>query len=349
VNNHAHVLDGIDEGSLRYLAVFVNSTDLRPFLTGMAQPKLNQARMNIIPCPIPPLAEQHRIVARVDELMGLLDQLNTARTARDDLRRAARDATLAALRDAADTEAVETAWARIAGQMDTLFTDPKDVKPLRLGILALAMRGRLHESAPGHQAEWGSESLGTVATLITKGTTPTSVGFAFEARGVNFIKVESIRRGVVDHRLLDCFISDDTHRALARSILVPGDVLFSIAGTIGKTALVREEDVPANTNQALAIIRAPHDILDPSFLKIALDSFVAETVRDKARGGAMMNVSLGDLRALAIPLPSLDEQRAVVQVALAFLALCDTLEARLTAARDLQAQFAAAAVHHLDV
>ena len=75
VNNHAHVLDSVEKGSLRYLAVYVNAIDLKPYVTGTAQPKLNQRRMNCIPCAFPPLAEQHRIVAKVDELMGLLDRL----------------------------------------------------------------------------------------------------------------------------------------------------------------------------------------------------------------------------------------------------------------------------------
>jgi type I restriction enzyme S subunit len=75
VNNHAHVLDGISLEFLRYLEVYINSIDLRPYLTGMAQPKMNQAKMNSIPVPLPPLAEQHRIVAKVDALMALCDAL----------------------------------------------------------------------------------------------------------------------------------------------------------------------------------------------------------------------------------------------------------------------------------
>jgi type I restriction enzyme, S subunit len=75
VNNHAHVLDGISFEFLRYLEVYINSIDLRPYLTGMAQPKMNQAKMNSIPVPLPPLAEQHRIVAKVDALMAFCDAL----------------------------------------------------------------------------------------------------------------------------------------------------------------------------------------------------------------------------------------------------------------------------------
>ena len=75
VNNHAHVLDGISEEFLRFIELTINATDLAPYVTGTAQPKMNQAKMNSIPIALPPLAEQHRIVAKVDTLMALCDQL----------------------------------------------------------------------------------------------------------------------------------------------------------------------------------------------------------------------------------------------------------------------------------
>ena len=78
VNNHAHVLDGLNEEYLRYLELFINATDLKPFVTGTAQPKMNQAKMNSIPIALPPLAEQHRIVAKFDALMALCNRLEAA-------------------------------------------------------------------------------------------------------------------------------------------------------------------------------------------------------------------------------------------------------------------------------
>lgn len=78
VNNHAHVIDGISEAFLRYLELYINATDLKPFVTGTAQPKMNQAKMNTIPVAIPPLAEQERIVKRVGELMVIFDQLDAS-------------------------------------------------------------------------------------------------------------------------------------------------------------------------------------------------------------------------------------------------------------------------------
>ena len=86
VNNHAHVLDALNQDCLRYLELFINATDLKPFVTGTAQPKVNQAKMNSIPVALPPLAEQHRIVAKVDELMAHCDRLEASLTTGDDTR-----------------------------------------------------------------------------------------------------------------------------------------------------------------------------------------------------------------------------------------------------------------------
>jgi type I restriction enzyme S subunit len=87
VNNHAHVLDGPSDEFLRYLELFINAIDLKPYVTGTAQPKMNQGRMNSIPVALPPFAEQHRIVAKVDELMALCDQLEASLATADEARR----------------------------------------------------------------------------------------------------------------------------------------------------------------------------------------------------------------------------------------------------------------------
>jgi len=85
VNNHAHVVDGISLDFLRYLEVYINAIDLSPYVTGSAQPKMNQAKMNSIPIAIPPLNEQKRIFEKVEQLMGLCDGLESKlRLARGD-------------------------------------------------------------------------------------------------------------------------------------------------------------------------------------------------------------------------------------------------------------------------
>ncbi len=92
---------------------------------------------------LPPPAEQHRIVDKVDELMGLIDRLESDRRSREHARKAARDSALAALRNAATPDEVGFSWTRISERMDDLFAAPADLAPLRESVLQLAVRGRL--------------------------------------------------------------------------------------------------------------------------------------------------------------------------------------------------------------
>jgi type I restriction enzyme S subunit len=102
---------------------------------------------------------------------------------------------------------------------------------------------------------WQTRKLGDLSELITKGTTPTSVGYAFVPNGINFVKVESISENGHFIKSMLAHITRECHDALGRSQLKSGDILFSIAGALGRTAPVTDEIVPANTNQALAIVR----------------------------------------------------------------------------------------------
>lgn len=155
--------------------------------------------------------------------------------------------------------------------------------------------------------------LGDVATVITKGTTPTSIGFAFENDGINFVKIESVDENgnficeKFDH------ISDECHEKLKRSQLQENDILFSIAGAIGRTAIVTKDILPANTNQALAIIRIPQGAINYSFLLYILQSSVVlEQAEKKKQGVAQLNLSLKDIGDFIIPDIPLEEQQCIV-------------------------------------
>jgi type I restriction enzyme S subunit len=161
--------------------------------------------------------------------------------------------------------------------------------------------------------KWKKKKLGDIAPTITKGTTPTTNGFNFQKSGIGFVKIENINKGIVDKSTIEAYISEEAHLAQSRSILQTDDLLFSIAGTIGKIALVKESDLPLNTNQALAIIRGYTNEIIPEFLGYTLvSSLLSETV-NKARGGALQNISLTDLKNAEITYPSSKiEQKRIV-------------------------------------
>lgn len=174
---------------------------------------------------------------------------------------------------------------------------------------------------------WSWIRLGDASTLITKGSTPTSYGHAYTNTGVNFVKVESIKNCALQSENITSFISDHTNQFLARSQLACGDILFSIAGSIGTCAIVSQAILPANTNQALAIIRGTQSIFLSEFLLKSLLSSFASPIFEKARGGAMNNVSLDDIQNFIVPVPPIAEQHRIVSKVDELIALCDKLEA----------------------
>ena len=161
--------------------------------------------------------------------------------------------------------------------------------------------------------KWVKVKLGDLASTITKGSTPTTYGFNYLDKGIPFIKIENIENDKINHRSIRQFISNEAHEYQSRSQLQEGDILFSIAGTIGKTCIVTKNDIPSNTNQALSIIRGTKKYLLPKFLKLQFLSILSTTVKKKARGGAMSNISLNDLKKMDILLPSIQEQNRIVE------------------------------------
>jgi len=157
----------------------------------------------------------------------------------------------------------------------------------------------------GFEGEWELIKLGDFCDLITKGTTGKSQS---EQGKVNFVKVENLK----DNEIYPIVkISEEEHfGSLKRSILYKGDILFSIAGTLGRTAIVKNNILPANTNQALAIIRGYK--LDAYFLLVVLSGeVVKDYIRKNPTVGAQPNLSLEQVSSLKIKIPSLDEQQAI--------------------------------------
>lgn len=174
--------------------------------------------------------------------------------------------------------------------------------------------------------EWGTgriahaemrSTIGELAQLVTKGTTPTTVGFNFQDNGVNFLKAENIAEDgkfIVAEMM---HISEKCNEKLKRSQLAEGDYLFSIAGVIGRSAVVDASILPCNTNQALSIIRLRKDErIDCRFFAFVLKSdFVLKQCDAMQKQTAQANISLENVKNIQIPLPPLALQREFVAIA----------------------------------
>jgi len=155
--------------------------------------------------------------------------------------------------------------------------------------------------------------IGDISEMITKGTTPTTIGHAFTESGINFVKIESISNG--GDFLPEKFghISSECHKELKRSQLQDGDVLFSIAGALGRVAVVSKDILPANTNQALAIIRPKKDV-SSKYLALSLKTnSVLEEIQTLKVGVAQYNISLKQIGELEVPLPPIEMQKEMVE------------------------------------
>ncbi len=151
--------------------------------------------------------------------------------------------------------------------------------------------------------------LSEIVELITKGTTPTTLGYEFQDEGVKFLKIECFDENGSFIESKVAHISEECHQKMKRSQLKNGDILFSIAGAIGRVAIVTEKMLPANTNQALAIIRISDEQVYLPYIKLILTSpIVIEQFERKKQGVAQLNLSLKDINEFSIPLPSKDKQ-----------------------------------------
>ena len=156
--------------------------------------------------------------------------------------------------------------------------------------------------------EWNLTNIRNISSLVTKGTTPKK----YEDNGINFVKVENIHDNLISN--ISSYISGDTHnKELKRSILKENDILFSIAGALGRTAIVKKSILPANTNQANAIIRIENlDNIDLYYLLNRLNHTDITNYINKCQSvGAQPNLSLEQVNNINISLPSINEQNKI--------------------------------------
>lgn len=161
----------------------------------------------------------------------------------------------------------------------------------------------------GFTDTWEQRKLGTLCSLITKGTTPKDKSGNGE---VNFIKVENID---IDNGEITSTskISIAEHEGyLKRSKLKENDILFSIAGTLGRVSVVKSSILPANTNQALAILRINEGYI-PYLTTVLKGQAVEDFIRRNPTIGAQPNLSLEQVNNLDISYPNYDEQVRIGQ------------------------------------
>ncbi|PTA98373.1 MULTISPECIES: restriction endonuclease subunit S [unclassified Sulfitobacter] len=334
--------------------------------SGAVVQNLNADKVRRLTVPLPPLAEQHRIVAKVDELMALCDRLEEARKTREELRDKLTAASLARL-TAPDTmvEDFPTHAAFALEALPALTTHPDRIKPLRQTILNLAVRGKLVEQdaadepastlikvAQGLQAERGAKvkvdpiqpsevpfhvpfgwlwtRIGTIALQTGSGSTPRGGKSAYAGEGTPFLRSQNIYDDGL--RLDDVvFINDETNKKMKRTQVKAKDLLLNITGgSIGRCTRVPDEFPGANVSQHVAIIRTAVAGIEDYLHLLIRSPFFQEYVNGEQTGAGRGGLPKNRMDRIPVPLPPLAEQSRILAKVDTLMALCDRLEAALT-------------------
>ena len=333
LNQHIYksVLIG-DVFDKRFLKIAINARLLELIEQahgGVGLQHITKPKLEAVPITLPPLAEQHRIVAKVDELMALCNELEQAQAVRQERRDRLTHASLARLTEPGNDPTTFRVHARFAIRgLSVLTARPDQVKRLRETILNLAVRGKLVAQDPADEP--ASELLRRISEaktqLVKSGklkprklrfrprqsplrfdipegwelTDLDSVVFkitdgahktpTYVNQGVPFVSVKDFSSGRLDLSNTR-FITPSEHEVLYRRCDPRrGDILLGRIGTLGKAVLV-DTDTEFSLFVSVGLIRIDHVNIEPRFFRLLLNSpFVySEFERIKIGGGTHTN------------------------------------------------------------
>ncbi|RWN25285.1 restriction endonuclease subunit S [Mesorhizobium sp.] len=319
---------GITFGSalnVEWAFLLLTTLDFTRYQAGTAVPALQQGVLERIPVGLPPLAEQHRIVVKVNELVGLCDRLEEKRAGREGVRDRLAAASLSRL-NSPDPETFQ-ADARFAlDALPALTARPDQIRPLRQTILNLAVRGMLVEGTTAKAA-----SVGEYRTLQN--------GYAFKSSWFSKSGVRLLRNANIGHdeiRWNDVVhLPEDRLSEFERFQLNEGDIVltldrpFIVTGT--KVARITAADLPALLLQRVGRFVETSPGLDDDYLFLWINSPHFNDQIDPGRSNGVPHISSKQVEAAEIFVPPLAEQHRIVAKVDALMAHCDKLEASLTA------------------
>ncbi|WP_116599997.1 restriction endonuclease subunit S [Primorskyibacter marinus] len=382
VSQHVAIIRTAASGTEDYLHLLTRSPFFQGYVvgeqTGAGRGGLPKNRMDRIPVPLPPLAEQHRIVAKVDELMALCDRLEEARKTREEVRDKLTAASLARL-TAPDTTAEDfpTHAAFALEALPALTTRPDQIKTLRQTILDLAVRGKLvkQDAADGT----GIELMTTIASSLDRLTFTRAdsslVDFAvpegWDLQSLDAITADGPKNGLSPTKTenpsapkaitLTATTSGQFDRRHFKRVdvslsaaepfwLQPDDLLFQRGNTPEYVGIAAIYDGPEREFLYPDLIMRVRiaSAMSLRFVHLWCISPVARGYLMANATGAqktMPKINQGVLKALPIMIPPLAEQHRIVAKVDALMALCDRLEAALTTTDTIRTRLLEALLH----
>lgn len=328
---------------------------------------LNKGNWEKTIIPLPPFAEQHRIVQKIESLLAEVDELEKKLNLQNKLDGKLQLAVNAEVQQAPDADASKSVWSFISSNFDTLYHTPEAIGNLKKNILNEAVRGRLVPQNPSDEPasellkkiEAEKERLyGDGEIRKPKKLPPVKeVEIPFEVpeswtwthynelcilvtdgahhtpeyvdEGIPFLSVKDLSSRYIDFSDTR-FVSEKTHKELTqRCNPEKGDLLLTKVGTTGIPVVV-ETDKEFSIFVSVALLKLDSEFLDPEFMKYTFESpFIFNQTQENTKGVGNKNLVLRDIKSIKTPFPPLEEQHRIAQRIEELFAICDRFKAQL--------------------
>lgn len=360
-----------------FLWRWIQSPYVQNEIEGMASGTTNQIELNTSTVcshlvPLPPLSEQHRIVAKIDQLMARCDELERLCAEREHKRRSVHTAALKQLLDAQAADSIADAWQFISKHFGELYAVKENVAELRKAILQLAVMGKLvpqiANDPPASQllreieaekkrlVKEGRIKASKPLPEIKEGELPfvlplgwewvrlgeigyTNIGLTYTPSDVSDTGIPVLRSNNVQNGKLDLSDLKRVDVQVKESVLVQeGDLLICARNgskaLVGKTALITNLTEPMAFGAFMAIFRSRFN----QYLLRFINSPLFRKMIDEVNTMTINQITQDNLRSTLCPLPPLAEQRRIVAKVDQLMALCDTLDHKIDSATGKQTE-----------
>lgn len=324
------------------------------------------------PLTLAPVPEQHRIVAKVDELMALCDTLEQQQEDSIQAHETLVEVLLEALSNAVDADAFQAAWGRISEYFDVLFTTDHSINKLKETILQLAIMGKLVPQDPSDepasvllekitadkkklQEETGDRRI-KLASNPHRKSYPGDLPLGWEVQsfenlflfidyrgntppktetGIPLITAKNIRMAALNREPRE-YISEQTFlKWMTRGSPRLGDIFFTTEAPLANVCLNDIKEPFALAQRVICL--QPYSTMNTAYLIFALTSQTMQSMIDEqSTGMTARGIKASKLKPIAIPIPPLAEQHRIVAKVDELMGLCNQLKSSLQQAQETQ-------------
>lgn len=322
----------IPEYLIKYFSSITCKIYFDTYAKGTAQKGLYLGKLAEMPITIPPLAEQHRIVAKVDELMKLCDDLEAGIINSFDVHSQLVETLLNNLCTSQNNDDFNSTWQIIYNNFETLFTTEESIEKLKQSILQLCFVGRMNCV----ENELKYVSVDSVFDLIDgdRGSNyPKQFDYKSEGYCL-FLSTKNVRKNGFLFEELQ-FITKEKSDELRQGMLRRGDIVITTRGTLGNVAFYDEKVLfdRVRINSGMLILRPKVSDLEQSFFTLFIQSPLFEReMSEKSSGSAQPQIPAKALKSFNFPMYSKITQQKIVETANNLLRVCDELKSKITLA-----------------